>query len=117
MDCTGGEEAIIRCHESDLLVETLGPGGCIVHTPGLSLHSPGIPVEVAGTVGTGDAFTAAPAVGLARGERIETIARQANRVGAFVASQRGGTPHYTSADLNALACPSRTSFTASRHRS
>jgi fructokinase len=100
---------ILRRYEIDLLVETLGADGCIVHRPDGNFRGPGFTVKVADTVGAGDAFTAALAVGLARGERIETMARQANLVGAFVASRRGGTPHYTNEDLNALArqggCP------------
>ena len=53
---------------------------------------PGIPVAVADTVGSGDAFTAAVADGWLRGLPLETISERANRLGSFVASQPGATP-------------------------
>jgi fructokinase len=58
-------------------------------------------VEVAGekvalvdTVGCGDAFCAAMVCGLLRGKPLETVVKNANRVGLFVAGQAGGTPSW-----------------------
>jgi fructokinase len=44
------------------------------------------------TVGAGDAFTAAMALGWLRGLDLEVVCRHACRVAAFVCSQAGGTP-------------------------
>jgi len=96
-------EELLRKYDLELVVETLGADGCRVYSPQGSFPSPGLPVKVADAVGAGDAFTAALAVGLARGEDLQTIARQANRVGAFVATQRGAIPHYTTAMLDDFA--------------
>ena len=52
----------------------------------------GIETRVVDTVGAGDAFTAALALGLAGGGDLDTINRTACRVAAFVCSQSGATP-------------------------
>jgi len=49
-------------------------------------------VKVADTVGAGDAFTAALVHGYLRGTSLAQINENANRVGAWVASQSGATP-------------------------
>lgn len=50
------------------------------------------PVAVEDTVGAGDAFTAAMALGWLRGQGLEVIGRHACRVAAFVCTRAGGTP-------------------------
>jgi fructokinase len=50
------------------------------------------PVVVRDTIGAGDAFTAAMALGWLRGQSLDAVCRQACRVAAFVCSQAGGTP-------------------------
>jgi fructokinase len=49
-------------------------------------------VQVADTVGAGDAFTAALVHGYLRGTSLTQINETANRTGAWVASQSGATP-------------------------
>jgi fructokinase len=49
-------------------------------------------VKVVDTVGAGDSFTAAVALGMLAGWPIDEINRRANEVAAFVCSQPGGTP-------------------------
>ncbi|MGO9610892.1 MAG: carbohydrate kinase family protein [Verrucomicrobiia bacterium] len=61
---------------------------------------PGFKVKVADTVGAGDAFTAALVHGYLRGAPLDQINETANRVGAWVASQTGGTPAPKGGDLN-----------------
>ena len=53
---------------------------------------PGRRVRVADTVGAGDAFTAALAVGLATGRSLDAMHRQAVRLAGFVCTQSGATP-------------------------
>jgi fructokinase len=52
----------------------------------------GTPVVVRDTVGAGDAFTAAMALGWLRGRGLAAVCRHACRVAAFVCTQAGGTP-------------------------
>jgi fructokinase len=95
-------EGLLRRYELDLVVETLGAEGCAMHSASGCLRRPAFKVEVADAVGAGDAFTAALAIGLARGDDLAAIARQANAVGAFVASRRGATPRYSPQELAAF---------------
>ena len=53
---------------------------------------PGTPAEVRDTIGAGDSFTAAFALGLLREWPLDIINERANAVAAFVCSQPGATP-------------------------
>ena len=75
-----------------LVALTRGARGSILYTQeGVSGHA-GFPAEVVDTVGAGDAFAAALALGLLRGHDLERINADANRVAAYVCSQPGATP-------------------------
>jgi len=67
-------------------------GSLLVSADGRLSDRPGVPVDVADTVGAGDAFTAAVALGHVAGRPLETLHAHAERVAGFVCSQRGGTP-------------------------
>lgn len=56
-----------------------------------SEHS-GLTVKVADSIGAGDAFAAALALGLLSGRQLDDINRHANEVAAYVCSQPGATP-------------------------
>ncbi|MHC4917426.1 MAG: carbohydrate kinase family protein [Planctomycetota bacterium] len=98
-----GAQDLVEAYALDLLVETRGAAGCVLHRAGGSAPFPGVPVEVADAVGAGDAFTAALAVGLCAGRDLEEAGRRANLVGAYVASRSGAAPSYTPADLAEFA--------------
>lgn len=51
-------------------------------------------VNVADTVGSGDAFLAVLVSGYLKGVPPEKLIRYSNRMGAFIATQNGGTPDY-----------------------
>ena len=55
---------------------------------------PGFKVEVADTVGAGDAFSAAFLHGIEQGWDARLTGRFANAVGALVASRAGATPEW-----------------------
>ena len=92
----GAEKEILgtlcRRFNLDLIALTMGGEGAMLFTPEECSVQAGLPVEIADTVGAGDAFTAALAVGLMKGRDLDTINRHANRVACYVCSQPGATP-------------------------
>lgn len=82
---------------------TLGREGCAVFTDGVLHRFPGFPIEVADTVGAGDAFAAGFLHGLDQGWALERIASFANALGAVVASRPGATPPWTLEDVESTA--------------
>ncbi len=67
-------------------------GSLLVAADGYSDH-PGVPpTRLVDTIGAGDSFTAATVIGLLRGEDIDTINARANKVAAYVCSQKGAMP-------------------------
>jgi fructokinase len=79
------------------VVVTAGARGAGMLRDGRWLWEPGRPVPVADTVGAGDAFIASLVAHLLQGKMPDgKILSRACRLGEWVASQRGGTPAYTS---------------------
>jgi fructokinase len=83
-----------------LVCITRGPNGSALVTPDAHHEHPGFSVKIADTVGAGDAFTAALVHHALRGSSLAMMNTAANRMGAWVASQEGGTP---AADPEVLA--------------
>ena len=74
-------------------VLTLGPRGCVVVTADEHVYTvPPYKVPVADTTAAGDAFAAALAVALARGEKIHQAAKFANAAGALACTKFGAQP-------------------------
>jgi fructokinase len=71
---------------------TLGARGCAMLVGDDYVEADGVPVEVADTVGAGDAFAAAFLHGLVAGWPARTVAEFANRAGAAVAGAKGAIP-------------------------
>ena len=72
---------------------TLGARGCAMLVGGEYVEAAGHPVDVADTVGAGDAFAAAFMHGIISDWRAGEIADFSNRVGALVASVHGAIPN------------------------
>ena len=72
---------------------TLGARGCAMLVGDDYVEAPGVPVQVADTVGAGDAFAAAFVHGLVAGWPARSVAEFANRAGAAVAGAKGAIPH------------------------
>lgn len=94
---SGSPEAILRQlvdrHALRLAALTRGAkGSLLVTADGSSSDLPGTPVDVIDTVGAGDAFTAAVTLGLLAGWPLSKLHAHAERVAAYVCTQRGGTP-------------------------
>jgi fructokinase len=81
---------------------TRGSAGCALLLDGEFLQAPSFRVQVADTVGAGDAFSAALVHGLSAGWSATKVADFANRIGALVASRAGGTPRWTVEEAMAL---------------
>jgi fructokinase len=97
-DLHGTDDAKLRelLHASALqfIALTSGPNGStLMRADGTHSSVPGERVAVADTVGAGDAFTAALALGVSNESPLDEINRWASRVAAYVCTQPGGTPH------------------------
>jgi fructokinase len=77
---------------------TLGERGCAILAGNQYLVASAHPVEVADTVGAGDAFAAAFLHGLSRSWALQEVAAFANRVGGIVASRPGAIPDWDFAE-------------------
>ncbi len=83
---------LLSLYDLKLVCVTRGSAGSLlISHDGCNEHH-GFKVRVADTVGAGDAFTAALVHGYLRGTSLAQINENANRVGAWVASQSGATP-------------------------
>jgi fructokinase len=91
---------LLSSYNLDLVCITRGTNGSLLVSVDQSTEHPGFKVKVADTVGAGDAFTAALVHGYLRGTPLAQINENANRVGAWVASQPGATPAPKAGDLN-----------------
>jgi len=75
------------------LVVTLGAkGACIVQSSQTMDYVPAFPITPVDTTASGDAFSAALAVALARGESLSQAVRYANAAGAITATRPGAQP-------------------------
>lgn len=71
-----------------------GNGSLMLNKEKTSEHK-GLKVEIADTIGAGDAFTAGMTFGILNNWELENINEFANKVGAFVASKSGAMPNFT----------------------
>jgi fructokinase len=79
-------------YELRMVAYTRGENGSLLHAGGHWSEQAGAPVKVADTVGAGDAFTAALALGMLAGWPLEEVHRRASDLAAYVCTQPGGTP-------------------------
>jgi len=82
-----------------LVCITRGFRGSVMISKDEVIEHAGIPVEVADTIGAGDAFTACVAHCLIHGYSLKKISDSANRLAAWVTTQAGATPTMTEAQL------------------
>jgi fructokinase len=85
-------QALLTRRALDLVAMTRGAEGALLVTAGKTVDQPGIPTVVRDTVGAGDAFTAALAVGWLRGDGLPAIARRACEVASAVCAHAGAVP-------------------------
>lgn len=91
------EYEILNClaetYSLDLIALTRGEKGSILFSEGQLSEHPGFEVEIADTVGAGDAFTAAVVMGYLYRLDLDEINNMANKLASYVCSQKGGTPN------------------------
>lgn len=80
-----------------VLAVKLGPEGGLVADGGRVTRSPGLPVEVADSVGAGDSFDAGFLHQFVRGADLRTCLDFANLAGAFSTTRHGGTEAFRDA--------------------
>ncbi len=84
---------LIGRYALDLVILTRGPHGCLLAgSADEAVDLPGIPTQVVDTIGAGDAFTASVAAGVLLGHPLDTVARHANRLAAYVCTRHGAMP-------------------------
>jgi len=91
-----------KTYSLETICVTLGGDGCSVLHRGSFESFPGYRIQVADTVGAGDAFAAAFLHHLHSGSPIEQAAQFANALGALVASKNGATPHWDAEECRHL---------------
>jgi fructokinase len=77
-----------------LICVTRGANGSLLISKDEVSENAGLKIQVKDTIGAGDAFTAALAHGILRRWTLNEINEFANKVGAFVASNRGAMPNF-----------------------
>jgi fructokinase len=87
-----GARALLARFPLKLVCITLGKYGSLLVTPDEHDRHPGIPTQVADTVGAGDAFTAALVSTYLQSASLCVLNEAGNRWGSWVASQRGAMP-------------------------
>jgi fructokinase len=83
---------LLNAYSLDLVCVTRGANGSLLVNRTESNEHLGLAVEVADTVGAGDAFTAGLVHGYLQGASLPTMNDLANRMGAWVSSQPGAMP-------------------------
>jgi fructokinase len=83
---------LLSLYNLKLVCITRGNGGSLLVSASECIEHPGFKVKVVDTVGAGDAFTAALVHDYLRGKSLAEMNENANRVGAWVASQSGAMP-------------------------
>jgi len=101
-DVRSAAEQLRKEYELKLVSVTRGPNGSLLVAENGYHEHPGFKVQVKDTVGAGDAFTAGLVYCYLRRTPLAVMNETANRLGAWVASQAGGTPAADDALLSQL---------------
>jgi len=83
---------LINKYSIGLVALTCGSEGSFLVKNNKISHHHGFKVDVVDTVGAGDAFTAALIVGALKGNSLDEINENANRLASYVCTQRGALP-------------------------
>lgn len=95
-------EWLLNTFHIKLVCITRGATGSLLVSEYAKHEHPGIRVQVADTVGSGDAFTAALVYHYLRRDSLASMNEAANRMGSWVAGQTGATPARDEAQLDLI---------------
>lgn len=84
-------KSLTNKYELNLIALTKGDKGSILYTKEQTSIHKGYPTTIEDTIGAGDSFTAALTMGLLKQHDLDKINDHANRVAAFICSQKGAT--------------------------
>ncbi len=99
------EEKILLLQERfhiDTVIVTKGDQGALVNYGGIVYHHRGFRVNLADTIGSGDAFLAGFLAHSLQGSSVEAALEFACGMGAFVASKKGACPAYERSEVMEL---------------
>ncbi len=100
-------EATIRAMSKELnihiIIVTLGANGALLFMNDAFFEHKGYKVKVVDTIGSGDAFLAGFLAQLMQQASPSDALEYASRLGAFIASKKGGCPAYELSDVDAVA--------------
>jgi fructokinase len=83
---------LVEKYHLQMAILSRGGSGSLLLTPASSSDHPGVATHIKDTIGAGDSFTAAATIGFLQGLPLHEINESANRIAAYVCSQRGGMP-------------------------
>ena len=86
----------------DLICVTKGSKGALVYEKGHIIEHPGYKVKVEDSIGAGDAFLSGFIKMYLEDNPPEKTLDFASKLGAFVATKKGGTPKYTQAEVEQI---------------
>lgn len=89
-------------YHTQTICVTKGEHGAVIWHDHEFYEHPGFKVEVADTVGAGDAFLATFVAGIIEKKSMEKILVEACAIGSFVASKRGANPVYVRDEITAI---------------
>jgi len=86
----------------DLICVTQGSKGALIYKSGKIITHEGYKVNVADSIGAGDAFLSGFIKTYLENKPLNQVLDFACKLGAFVASKKGGTPRYEVGDVNSM---------------
>ncbi len=93
---------ILVKYNIEMAAVTLGAKGCFIVTKDDYAVHPGYNVKVVDTTGSGDAFAAGFLIKYLAKASLENIAEYGNRLGAYVATQKGAMPVWDISKINKI---------------
>ncbi|MCP4537001.1 MAG: carbohydrate kinase [Chloroflexi bacterium] len=87
-------DELLKRYDLQLIALTRGAQGSRLKTPAEDRECASLSVQIADTVGAGDAFTAALGLGLLKHQDLETIHTNATQLAGYVCSQPGAMPEH-----------------------
>jgi fructokinase len=86
----------------EIICVTRGSKGAVIYQKGRLFEHPGYVVQVQDSIGAGDAFISGFIKTYLEEKSPEEILDFACKLGGFLATQQGGTPRYTEADIDGI---------------